>query len=113
MFKKENFRNDLINDSFLSSVNAPSLIANEFVKDDRENALVYLYLYNHIYTESEGYSYHFDSNGISFLNGFITFEDSNRPNNLSDIIDFFYEDNMIIGDFQLFSLYNNCTIRKG
>ena len=107
LFKKENFRNDLINDSFLSSVNAPSLIANEFVKDDRENALVYLYLYNHIYTESEGYSYHFDSNGISFLNGFITFEDSNRPNNLSDIIDFFYEDNMIIGDFQLFSLYNN------
>jgi hypothetical protein len=56
LFKKENFRNDLINDSFLSSVNAPSLIANEFVKDDRENALVYLYLYNHIYTESEGYS---------------------------------------------------------
>ena len=111
LFKKENFRNDLINDSFLSSVNAPSLIANEFVKDDRENALVYLYLYNHIYTESEGYSYHFDSNGISFLNGFITFEDSNRPNNLSDIIDFFYEDNMIIGDFQLFSLYNNGEIQ--
>lgn len=107
LFKKENFKTDLINDSFLSSINAPSLIANNFVKDDRDNSLVYLYLYDHIYSESENYYYHFDSNSINFLNGFITFQDSDSPKNLSNIIDYYFEGNRFIGDFQLFSLENN------
>lgn len=44
IYKKED--NDFYDDSFLSSIKAPSLIANNYIKKEISNFTTYLYLYN-------------------------------------------------------------------
>ena len=69
--KKEKFNSQMINETFLSSCNAPSLISEKFVKASMSNFDIYLYLYNQIIEENEDIYYKIEDNEINFFNGVI------------------------------------------
>lgn len=102
--KKENFQDDHINDDVLSSIKAPSLIANSFVKLELERFIVYLYTYNHIYEECEGYSYHLDDDSILIANGVFNVDDKVRNEDIVELFADLNENSQIIGDYQLICL---------
>ena len=102
--KKENFEEDHINDDVLSSVNATSLIANSFVKFELNKFIIYLYCYNHIYEEREGYSYHFDEDRVLIANGIFNVDDMVRKENIEDLFNDLDDDSEVIGDYQLICL---------
>lgn len=105
--KKEEFNPNIINDSFLSSCNAPSLISNGYVKKEIANIDIYLYTYHQITYEKEGEFYKISPNEIKFFNGFITSENNNTKISIEEIFETMKNKEMIIGDYQLFSLNEN------
>ena len=105
--KKEGFDENQINDSILSSTNATSLISDNSVKLELENLLVYLYNYNHVYDEKEGYSYSIDDNSINIINGLINIDNKPRPKDINEAISLIRENKKCIGDYQVVSLDSN------
>ena len=102
--KKESFEDGHVNDDALSSTKAPSLIADSFVKYELDRFIVYLYTYNHIYEESDGYSYHFDEDKILIANGIFNVDDMVRDENIEELFKGLKDDSCIIGDYQLIRL---------
>ena len=100
--KKENFNISQINDSLLDSVYAPSLIANNSIKKESNNLIVYLYTYNMAYTEREDFSYIFKDGGINFVNGLFAIENQYMENNLQNLNAAINEDKLILGNYQTF-----------
>ena len=96
--KKDNFDNDLINDSVLSSTSATSLISKDFIKKDSDSFLAYIYTYNHIYDETENKYYRMDDSGISLLNGLISIEGMDDFSDIGEVFDAFSRDKIIFGD---------------
>ena len=105
--KKDNFDNDLINDSVLSSTSATSLISKDFIKKDSDSFLAYIYTYNHIYDETENKYYRMDDSGISLLNGLISIEGMDDFSDIGEVFDAFSRDKIIFGDFQTISINEN------
>ena len=87
-------------DSILSSVNAPSLIANDFIKKEISNFNLYLYTYNQIYEEKEGIFYKITDDDVYFYNGLVSLKDSNQIPDIKDIFDAIDNNQLILGDFQ-------------
>lgn len=102
--KKENFQDGHINEDVLSSIKAPSLIANSFVKLELERFIVYLYTYNHIYEEREGYSYYSDDNQILIANGVFNVDDMVRNEDIVELFADLDDNSQVIGDYQLICL---------
>ena len=100
--KKGNFDKSLINDSLLDSINAPSLIANDWVKKESGNLIVYLYTYNMAYNEREGFSYILRDDEINFVNGLFAIENMHVENNIQNLNDAINEDKLILGNYQTF-----------
>lgn len=111
IYKKED-ENDFYDDTFFSSVKAPSLIANNYIKKEISNFTTYLYLYNQIYDENK-FFYKYDHENLYFYNGLITIENSNQLPTISDIFSAINNDELILGDFQVIHLdnHNNCHIK--
>ena len=105
--KKENFNDDLINNALLDSINAPSLIANDCIRKDFNNLIVYLYSYDMVYNEREGFSYEFSDNEINFVNGLFAIENSYDENNVANIKKAIDEDKLILGNYQTFYCNND------
>ncbi|BBL62216.1 hypothetical protein [Methanobrevibacter arboriphilus] len=98
--------NEIINDSYLSSNTAPSLIANNYVKINISNFIIYSYLYDQIIEEKEDYSFYFDENKLLLSNGFFTVNNEIKI----DIQDVFHELNQesnFWGDYQLVNIDKN------
>ncbi|WP_054834600.1 hypothetical protein [Methanobrevibacter arboriphilus] len=99
--------NEIINDSYLSSNTAPSLIANNYVKINISNFIIYSYLYDQIIEEKEDYSFYFDENKLLLSNGFFTVNNEIKI----DIQDVFHElnqeSNFWGGDYQLVNIDKN------
>ena len=100
--KKGNFDNSLINDDLLDSINAPSLIANDCIKKESGNLIVYLYPYNMAYNEREGFSYILQDDEINFVNGLFAIENMHVENNIQNLNDAINEDKLILGNYQTF-----------
>ncbi|WP_156096047.1 hypothetical protein [Methanobacterium sp. SMA-27] len=101
--KKEFFKDEMINDKLLNSSNAPTLISKEAVKFEINNFLIYIYPYNHVDDEINGYSYYCDDNKFLLCNGLVNVNGSLRN---PDIIKFFkdLELSELIGHYQLISI---------
>ena len=104
--RKDGFNEDVIDESFLDSVNAPSLIAQNLIKKDLDCITCYLYLYDEIIDEIENVSY--SENEISFINGLISYDTSK----IRSIDDLFVVDTLILGDFQAIHLDSKNAIIK-
>lgn len=102
--KRQHFEDGHINDDVLSSVRATSLIANSYVKYELDRFIVYLYTYNHIYEERQGYSYHFDEDRILIANGIFNVDDMVRNENIEELFDNLSDESQVIGDYQLLCL---------
>ncbi|MDR1944715.1 MAG: hypothetical protein LBQ59_01110 [Candidatus Peribacteria bacterium] len=95
--------NEFINNNYLNSAKAPSLIADNVKKIEIGNFTVYLYLYNQITEETERQSYYFDedklliSNGIYNLNG-------NTVKDIKKTFENLKNDYKLSGDYQLISI---------
>lgn len=87
-------------DSTLSSVKAPSLIADSFVKKQISNSCLYMYLYNQIYEESEGDFYKLSDEDAYFYNGLVSIHGSNQIPDIESVFDAIYNNQLILGDFQ-------------
>lgn len=98
--KKDNFDNDLINDSILSSTGATSLVSKNFIKKDFDNFLAYVYTYNHIYDETENKYYKISDSEISLLNGLISIEGIDEFSDVGEVFKAIEDDRFILGDFQ-------------
>ena len=110
IYKKED--NDFYDDSFLSSIKAPSLIANNYIKKEISNFTTYLYLYNQVYDENKNF-YEYDDENLNFYNGLITTQNSNKLPTISEIFNAIECNDLILGDFQAIHLdkNNNCYIK--
>ncbi len=104
--KKDNFNNNLINKAFLSSCNAPTLISNEYLKEEIANFDIYLYTYHQITHEKENEFYKIKPNEISFFNGFITTRNNNKKTEILKIFEDDDKNEILLGDYQLFHLDN-------
>lgn len=111
IYKKDN-ENNFYDDSFLSSIKAPSLIANNYIKKEISNFTVYLYLYNQVYDENKSF-YKYDDEKFYFYNGLITIQNSNQLHSISEIFNAIESNDLILGDFQAIHLdkNNNCYIK--
>lgn len=94
-------------DSFLSSINAPSLIANHFIKKEISNFTLYLYTYNQIYEEKEDIFYKITDNDIYFYNGLVSLQDSDKIPGIDEIFNAINNNQLILGDFQAVHLDSN------
>lgn len=92
----------MINETFLSSCNAPSLISEKFVKASMSNFDIYLYLYNQIIEENEDIYYKIEDNEINFFNGVIATKDDTL--NITKIYETINNKEIIIGDYQFFHI---------
>ncbi|MCL2687124.1 MAG: hypothetical protein FWE58_01140 [Methanobrevibacter sp.] len=105
--KKEKFKEGDLNRAFLNFKFAPSLIAEESVKIEINNFIVYLYPYNHIINEKEGYSYYADSNKILIANGLFNVDNVIRNDYIEILFDNLKEDSDLLGDYQLILIDKN------
>ncbi|MBZ9570025.1 hypothetical protein KQY27_00460 [Methanobrevibacter sp. TMH8] len=96
-----------INDKYLKSNNAPTLISKTFKKMEIKNFIVYCYNYTHIDHEKENYSFYCDKNRILLVNGLINVDNEIRD---YDIVKFFNKLNdssKLTGDYQLIKIDKN------
>ena len=105
--KKNNFKKEQINDVYLSSNNAPSLISDNHDKLEINNFIVYLYTYNHVETEEKGYSYYIDENKLLLSNGIFNVNDKLRDESILDLFEKVEDSPKILGDYQLISINSN------
>lgn len=104
--KKDSFEIEQINDNYLKSINAPSLKSDNYDKLEIGNFIVYLYLYDHIITERQGYSYHFDENKLLISNGIFNIDGEIRDDNILNLFERIDNFSNFIGDYQLISIDN-------
>lgn len=95
-----------INDNYLKSINAPSLKSDNYDKLEIGNFIVYLYLYDHIITERQDYSYHFDENKLLISNGIFNIDGQIRDDNILNLFERIDNFSNFIGDYQLISIDN-------
>ena len=100
--KKEKFDYASINDSLLDSIYAPSLIANDCIKKEFKNLILYLYTYDMAYNEREGFSYIFTDDEINFVNGLFAIENLSVENNIQNLNAAINEDKLVLGNYQTF-----------
>lgn len=98
--KKNNFNENNIDETFLNSLKAPSLIAHDMIKKEFENITCYLYTYDDVIDEMNNISYNDDE--ISFINGSISF-DNLKINEIDEIFEKM-DDTLVLGDFQAIRL---------
>lgn len=99
--KEDGFENESINNRYLNSVKAPSLISDNVEKIEIGDFIVYLYLYDQIIEEQEGNSYYFDGNRLLISNGIYSLD----GNIVEDIKETFKNlDSRLYGDYQLISI---------
>ncbi len=101
--KKESFKDEQINTSFLDSPHAPTLISRETIKYQISDFILYIYPYDQIDPEIYGYSYYKDDERLLLCNGLINIGNSTRN---QDIRKLFQEINSskLMGDYQLISI---------
>ena len=102
--KKPSFDDKYINDEILNTKEATSLIANSVDKIELDRFIVYIYGYNQIYEECEGYSFYSDENNIFIVNGILNIDDKPRNENIVELFENIDENTEIIGDYQIISL---------
>ena len=96
--KKEDFSKDAIDEEFLNSKEATSLIAHNIYRKELSNFLVYLYTYNNIYDED---SYVEDNdNEFRFVNGLFTIDESKNIDTLDEFFKALSDDKLILGNYQ-------------
>jgi hypothetical protein len=96
-----------INEKLLNSLKAPALIAREAIKYEINNFIIYIYPYNHIDHELEGYSYYCDDDKFLLINGMVNVNNDLRN---QDIVEFFSEledSSELFGDYQIINLDRN------
>jgi hypothetical protein len=93
-------KNEIINDDYLNSNNAPSLIAKNHVMMNISNFTIYAYLYNQIIEEKKDYSFYSDENELLLSNGFFTINNEIKEN-IQDIFQELNQESDIWGDYQL------------
>ncbi len=105
--KKENFKNEDIDEEFLCLADAPSLISRESVKLEINNFILYAYPYNQVDHETYGKSYYSDYNKILFVNGIVNIDDEPRDQDIKKFFNQLNDSSTIIGDYQIISIDNN------
>lgn len=105
--KKNNFKQELINEKLLSSSNAPSLISRESIKFEISDFIIYIYPYNHIDHEVMGYSYYHDNDKLLLVNGIVNIDNNLRNNNICEFFDEIKDSSTLFGDYQLISIDKN------
>jgi len=96
-----------INEKLLNSPNAPALISREAIKYEISNFIIYIYPYNHVDHELEGYSYYCDDDKFLLINGLVNINNDLRN---QDILGFFSEledSSELLGDYQIIKLDRN------
>lgn len=91
-------------DAFLSSVDAPSLIAKDFFKKQISNFHLYLYTNNQVYEETEGLFYKFTDDDIYFFNGLVAIHGNDKIPYIDEVFDAIDNNQLILGDFQAIHL---------
>ncbi len=105
--KKENFDDSCINDRILNDVNATSLISSNCIKKEINDFLVYLYTYDMVYDEREGFSYAICDDEINFVNGLFSVDGCDLDNSLESINFALENDKLILGNYQTFFCNKN------
>lgn len=102
--KKEGFKEEFVNDEYLDSTMAPSLISEEVLKVEISSFIIYLYLYNQIQDEKNNVLY--EKEKLLLMNGIVN--DLNKVIN-EEIPEFFKKiDGFdLVGDYQLISIDKN------
>ncbi|HOI39388.1 MAG TPA: hypothetical protein PL168_01545 [Methanobacterium sp.] len=102
--KKDSFKDEYINEQFLSSANAPSLISREAIKFEISNFIIYIYPYNQIDHETYGYSYYADADRLFLINGIVNTNDNLRNPDICEFFDQINESTELLGDYQLIAI---------
>jgi hypothetical protein len=104
--KKEKFKETDINDSYLQSNEATSLIADNNIKTAMNNFIIYLYTYNQSIEEKKGYSYYFNKNKVLIANGLFNINNKIRNDDIQKVFKNVNNDSELFGDYQLIQLDN-------
>jgi len=102
--KKDSFEDEQLNEQFLSSSNAPSLISREAIKFEISNFIIYIYPYNQIDHETYGYSYYADADRLFLINGIVNTNDNLRNPDICEFFDQINESTELLGDYQLIAI---------
>lgn len=102
--KKDSFKNEQINEHFLNSSNAPSLISREAIKFEISNFIIYIYPYDHIDNEVCGYSYYADEDRLLLINGIVNVNNNLRNHDICEFFDQLNDSTEFLGDYQLISI---------
>jgi hypothetical protein len=101
IIKKDGFKYEQLDDKLLTSPNAPSLISREAIKYELSNFILYLYPYDHVDSEIEGYSYQKCDNEIMLINGLVNVNNDLRNQNIKEFYNNLNDNDSLHGDFQL------------
>jgi len=102
--KKDSFEDEQINEQFLSSANAPSLISREAIKFEISNFIIYIYPYDHIDHEVYDYSYYADEDRLLLINGIVSVNNNLRNPDICEFFDQLNDSTEFLGDYQLISI---------
>ena len=102
--KKDSFKDQDINENLLGSSNAPSLISREAIKYEISNFILYIYPYNHLDHETEGYSYNMDEDKLLLINGIINVDNNLRDKDINNFFKKLSDSSKLLGDYQLISI---------
>ena len=105
--KKDKFKKSQINEELLKSPNAPSLISREAIEYQNSKLIIYIYPYNHIDHEIEGYSYHLSKDRILLVNGLVNIGDELRKSDIKEFFNKLNDKSELFGDYQLISIDKN------
>jgi len=105
--KKADFQENHINENFLKSAYAPSIISRESVKLEISNFIIYIYPYDHIIPESYSYSYHVDKDNLFLCNGLVNINRAMRNQDICKLFEEVNESADLHGDYQLISINKN------
>ena len=104
---KNKFKPEVINEKFLNSTKAPSLISREAIKFEISNFIVYLYPYDNVDHETYGYSYFCNNDELLLVNGIVNIDGNLQNRNISDLFEELNDSSTLFGDYQLVSIDKN------
>lgn len=102
--KKENFKNEYINEDLLKTPFAPSLISRESLKIEISNFIIFIYPYDDIQPENFDYSYYADEEKVLICNGLVNANQKLRDKNICKFFEKIDGSVDLLGDYQLISI---------
>lgn len=96
-----------INEELLNSPKAPALISREAIKYEIGNFNVFVYPYDHVDHELNGYSYYCDGDELLLINGMVNVNDELRNQDIQKFFNDLHDSSRLMGDYQIIKLDKN------